>query len=217
MEPKRRADVHHELRRLDDQDLGCREQEETEERDCGKVEGEGCEDEGDGMWVFAGWEAYWRRCVFVFLIILSSVARMFVERGARALTVVVVACVDGALHLWKTNSNLVRPDQTIEGAHGKGTETGSLTFSVDGTTLLTRGGDDTVKRAPSASSFASMPSLYLILAPLSVYLSPLTALPELIVDRRYSMGSPCVQETTRDEGECPHALPDDKRDLQPGQ
>lgn len=58
---------------------------------------------------------------------------------------VCVACLDGALHLWKTNSNLVRPDQTIEGAHTKGTETGSLVFSVDGRTLLTRGGDDTVK------------------------------------------------------------------------
>ena len=35
---------------------------------------------------------------------------------------------------------------TIEGAHVKNTETGSVVFSVDGHTLLTRGGDDTVKR-----------------------------------------------------------------------
>lgn len=35
---------------------------------------------------------------------------------------------------------------TIEGAHTKGTETGSMIFSVDGRTILTRGGDDTVKR-----------------------------------------------------------------------
>ena len=35
---------------------------------------------------------------------------------------------------------------TIEGAHVKGSETGSLVFSVDGQTVLTRGGDDTVKR-----------------------------------------------------------------------
>ncbi|KAI0314992.1 WD40-repeat-containing domain protein [Amylostereum chailletii] len=55
------------------------------------------------------------------------------------------ACLDGALHIWKTSSNFVRPDMTIEGAHAKGTETGSVVFSVDGTTLLTRGGDDTVK------------------------------------------------------------------------
>jgi hypothetical protein len=35
---------------------------------------------------------------------------------------------------------------TIEGAHTKGTDVGSLVFSVDGRTVLTRGGDDTVKR-----------------------------------------------------------------------
>ena len=34
---------------------------------------------------------------------------------------------------------------TIEGAHTKGTEVGSLVFSVDGRTVMTRGGDDTVK------------------------------------------------------------------------
>ncbi|KAG6891420.1 hypothetical protein C0992_007199 [Termitomyces sp. T32_za158] len=34
---------------------------------------------------------------------------------------------------------------SIEGAHAKGTETGSMTFSVDGHSILTRGGDDTVK------------------------------------------------------------------------
>lgn len=56
------------------------------------------------------------------------------------------ACLDGALHMWNTNSNFVRPSMTIEGAHTKGTETGSLVFSVDGRTVLTRGGDDTAKR-----------------------------------------------------------------------
>ncbi|KAH9964442.1 WD40-repeat-containing domain protein [Russula dissimulans] len=55
------------------------------------------------------------------------------------------ACLDGTLHLWKTNSNFVRPDVTTQDAHVKGTETGSLTFSVDGNTILTRGGDHTVK------------------------------------------------------------------------
>ena len=38
---------------------------------------------------------------------------------------------------------------TIENAHTKGTETGSLLFCVDKQTVLTRGGDDTVKRAYS--------------------------------------------------------------------
>ncbi|KAI0374379.1 transcription factor [Pilatotrama ljubarskyi] len=55
------------------------------------------------------------------------------------------ACMDGALHMWQTKSNFVRPSMSIEGAHAKGTETGSLVFSLDGQTVLTRGGDDTVK------------------------------------------------------------------------
>ncbi|KAI5123581.1 hypothetical protein M0805_003399 [Coniferiporia weirii] len=54
-------------------------------------------------------------------------------------------CFDGAMHMWKTNSNFVRPDLSIEGAHTKGTETGSIVFSLDGRTVLSRGGDDTVK------------------------------------------------------------------------
>ncbi|KAG6832215.1 hypothetical protein H0H92_004180 [Tricholoma furcatifolium] len=54
-------------------------------------------------------------------------------------------CLDGAFHMWQTSSNFVRPNMSIEGAHNKGTETGSMTFSVDGRTVLTRGGDDTVK------------------------------------------------------------------------
>ena len=40
---------------------------------------------------------------------------------------------------------------TIEGAHNKGTDVGSVVFSVDGSTVLTRGGDDTVKRKRFAS------------------------------------------------------------------
>ncbi|KAF7320223.1 Transcriptional factor [Mycena kentingensis (nom. inval.)] len=54
-------------------------------------------------------------------------------------------CLDGAIHLWQSSSNFVRPNMSIEGAHVKNTETGSMVFSVDGKTLLTRGGDDTVK------------------------------------------------------------------------
>jgi hypothetical protein len=56
------------------------------------------------------------------------------------------ACMDGALHLWSTSSNFVRPNLSIENAHVKGTETGSMVYSIDGRTILTRGGDDTVKR-----------------------------------------------------------------------
>ena len=47
--------------------------------------------------------------------------------------------------MWQANSNFVRPIITIEGAHDKGLETGSVVFSVDGRTVLTKGGDDTVK------------------------------------------------------------------------
>lgn len=77
------------------------------------------------------------------------------ERGARTKvttcaystdgTLIGGACVDGALHMWQASSNFVRPNMTIEGAHTKGTDVGSLVFSVDGRTVLTRGGDDTVK------------------------------------------------------------------------
>jgi hypothetical protein len=48
--------------------------------------------------------------------------------------------------MWQASSNFVRPNMTIEGAHTKGTVAGSLVFSVDGRTVLTRGGDDSVKR-----------------------------------------------------------------------
>ena len=40
----------------------------------------------------------------------------------------------------------MRPSMTVEAAHIKDTEPGSIVFSIDGRTVLTRGGDDTVKR-----------------------------------------------------------------------
>lgn len=61
-----------------------------------------------------------------------------------------IACLDGALHMWQTNTNFVRPNLSIEGAHTKGFETGSLVFSVDGRTVLTRAADNTVKCKPLA-------------------------------------------------------------------
>jgi WD40 repeat protein len=50
------------------------------------------------------------------------------------------------LHLWNASSNFARPNLSIEAAHAKAVDTGSIVFSVDGRTLMTRAGDDTVKR-----------------------------------------------------------------------
>ncbi|KAG9057341.1 hypothetical protein FS842_007254 [Serendipita sp. 407] len=58
---------------------------------------------------------------------------------------IAATCLDGAVHLWSTTSNYVRPNMSNETAHAKGTETSSIVLSLDGRTLLTRGGDDTVK------------------------------------------------------------------------
>ncbi len=55
------------------------------------------------------------------------------------------ACKDGALHIWKTDSNFTRPALSNDEAHMKGTETSCVVFSKDGRHLVTRGGDDTVK------------------------------------------------------------------------
>ncbi|KAG8999402.1 hypothetical protein FRB94_006182 [Tulasnella sp. JGI-2019a] len=55
------------------------------------------------------------------------------------------ACLDGTLNLWPASSNFVRPSHTVYDAHVKGTETGSVVFSVDGHTVLSRGNDDFAK------------------------------------------------------------------------
>lgn len=57
-----------------------------------------------------------------------------------------LAGLDGTIHLWSTSGTYARPSSTVEGAHMKGAETGSLVFSHDGHTLVSRGGDGTVKR-----------------------------------------------------------------------
>ncbi|KAG6371641.1 transcription factor [Boletus reticuloceps] len=77
------------------------------------------------------------------------------ERGARTKVtacayspdgnIISGACLDGALHMWQASSNFVRPNMTVEGAHARTTEIASVVFSVDGRTVVTRGGDDTVK------------------------------------------------------------------------
>ena len=56
-----------------------------------------------------------------------------------------VACLDGTLHVWKTDSNLARPDKSCETAHAKNTETTSVAWAQDGFRLATRGSDNTVK------------------------------------------------------------------------
>lgn len=43
------------------------------------------------------------------------------------------------------DSNFARPNYSCETAHPKNTETSSVAFSIDGTRLASRGGDDTVK------------------------------------------------------------------------
>ena len=86
------------------------------------------------MWIFPRWEIHCWRYV------------RYASRIPLPIPTNDLACLDGTLNLWKTNSNFVRPDLTVQGAHVKGTEIGSLVFSVDGNTVLTRGGDHTVKR-----------------------------------------------------------------------
>lgn len=52
---------------------------------------------------------------------------------------------DGSLHLWPSNGPFLRPSFSIPEAHQKSTETSSILFSRDGHTMVSRGGDDTVK------------------------------------------------------------------------
>ncbi|KAF8338314.1 WD40-repeat-containing domain protein [Cantharellus anzutake] len=58
---------------------------------------------------------------------------------------VVNAGLDGTLHLWATSGTYARPSSSIENAHAKGSETGSVLFSRDGNCVLSRGGDGTIK------------------------------------------------------------------------
>lgn len=77
------------------------------------------------------------------------------ERGGRssctALTYshdakyLVGAYQDGTIQVWNSTGNHIRPAIAISDAHQKGTETASIAFSRDNCTMVTRGGDDTVK------------------------------------------------------------------------
>ncbi|RUS24841.1 hypothetical protein BC938DRAFT_473004, partial [Jimgerdemannia flammicorona] len=55
------------------------------------------------------------------------------------------ACQDGTFNLWPATGPYLRPSHSIEKAHVSGTETSSILWSVNHQTVVTRGGDDTVK------------------------------------------------------------------------
>ncbi|KAI8990292.1 WD40-repeat-containing domain protein [Pilobolus umbonatus] len=52
---------------------------------------------------------------------------------------------DGSLQFWGTSGPYLRPNVSIPDAHMKTTETSSILFSKNNQTVVTRGGDDTVK------------------------------------------------------------------------
>ena len=62
------------------------------------------------------------------------------------------ACLDGSVHVWKFDSNLARPNYSCETAHAKDTETTAVAFSRDGSRLVSRGGDGTIKCTSQRSS-----------------------------------------------------------------
>ncbi|KAI8374471.1 WD40-repeat-containing domain protein [Radiomyces spectabilis] len=55
------------------------------------------------------------------------------------------AFIDGTVNMWSPDGPFLRPSIAIADAHQKGTETSSIIFSRDNHTMVTRGGDDTVK------------------------------------------------------------------------
>ncbi|KAI9496622.1 WD40-repeat-containing domain protein [Zychaea mexicana] len=52
---------------------------------------------------------------------------------------------DGSINLWGANGPFLRPSHAITDAHQKYTETSCLLFSKDNHTMVSRGGDDSVK------------------------------------------------------------------------
>jgi WD40 repeat protein len=53
---------------------------------------------------------------------------------------------DGTINLWSSNGPFIRPSIVFADAHQKHSETSSLIFSKDNFTMVSRGGDETVKR-----------------------------------------------------------------------
>ncbi|KAK4992951.1 hypothetical protein LTR66_006142 [Elasticomyces elasticus] len=59
--------------------------------------------------------------------------------------ILVAAALDGSLVMWSGDGPYHRPAAEIRDAHVKDTWTGGLDLSTDGRTVVTRGGDDTIK------------------------------------------------------------------------
>ena len=59
--------------------------------------------------------------------------------------ILVSAAYDGSLVMWSGKGPYTRPAGEIRGAHKEGTWTGGLDISKDGFSVVTRGGDDTIK------------------------------------------------------------------------
>ncbi|KAI4194917.1 MAG: hypothetical protein LQ350_007493 [Teloschistes chrysophthalmus] len=57
----------------------------------------------------------------------------------------VAAALDGSLVMWNGDGPYTRPSAEIRDAHQRDTWTGGLDISPDGRTVVTRGGDDTIK------------------------------------------------------------------------
>lgn len=54
-------------------------------------------------------------------------------------------CQDGSLQIWKGTGPFTRPDILVRDAHEFDSETSCIAFSLDGHTMVTRGGDSTMK------------------------------------------------------------------------
>jgi WD40 repeat protein len=86
----------------------------------------------------------------------TTIAYKSRERGGRSPATAVAyspdgkliagAFQDGTLQFWNAGGNYLRPSVSVNDAHQKGTETSSILFSKDNYTVVTRGGDDSVKR-----------------------------------------------------------------------